>query len=280
MKDPKSTERTKPDSIAESKYKPTDRERAVLAKQAQRLKAQAAAPRVLIVSDYRGTRIEYDYPDQVTASALLKEEAFGTADDDFAEAMLEHLCGLVPIEDMSASGSWNEKELNFLVSVLKAGKPVDEFHAMLLAQAGACYVRAMRLLHIFSEPMKYDMPDELKLAIQYTKYDVKKLPKRRIEIENQSMLEFSERAATRLMRTYVELLEAATRYRAAVASMRDVQEVSTPSGERAIAIPNGASKNPTATRPRRLNGRRQSATLCTVDLTHEMDSIGVQKSDG
>ena len=227
-----------------------------------------------------GTRVEYDHPNSWIAFSLLKEEAFGTGDNDFAKAMLNHLCGLVPIEDMSASDSWNENELNFLISVLKAGKPVDEFHAMLLAQAGACHVRAMRLLHIFCEPMKYDMPDELKLAVQWAKYDVKKLPKRRIEIENQSMLEFSERAATRLMRTYVELLEAATRYRAAVAAMSNVQQVSTASGEGAIAIPNGTSKNASATRPRRLNGRRQSATPCGAELTHELDSIGIQKSNG
>ena len=54
MKDPESIEQTKPDAIAESEYKPTDREAAVLAKQAQRLKTSPVSPRLKIVSDYRG----------------------------------------------------------------------------------------------------------------------------------------------------------------------------------------------------------------------------------
>ena len=82
----KAMERTqpkKPETVAESKYEPTDYERAVLAKQAQRLKDQVRVPRIRFVEDQRGGRWEFDHPDQAIAFALLKE-AFGTADDQSA----------------------------------------------------------------------------------------------------------------------------------------------------------------------------------------------------
>jgi hypothetical protein len=43
------TQPTTPEAVAESKYEPTDYERAVLAKQAQRLKDQVRAPRMKFV---------------------------------------------------------------------------------------------------------------------------------------------------------------------------------------------------------------------------------------
>ena len=76
----------KPETVAESKYEPTDYERAVLAKQAQHLKDQVRVPRIKFVENERGGRREFDHPDQAIAFALLKE-AFGTADDQFAKGL-------------------------------------------------------------------------------------------------------------------------------------------------------------------------------------------------
>jgi hypothetical protein len=50
------TQPNKPETVAESKYEPTDYERAVLAKQTQRLKDQGRAPRIRFVEDERSGR--------------------------------------------------------------------------------------------------------------------------------------------------------------------------------------------------------------------------------
>ena len=100
----KAMERTqpkKPETVAESKYEPTDYERAVLAKQAQRLKDQVRVPRIRFVEDQRGGRLEFDHPDQAIAFALLKE-AFGTADDQSANGLLGYLCTVLPADENSA----------------------------------------------------------------------------------------------------------------------------------------------------------------------------------
>jgi lipoate-protein ligase B len=89
------TQPKKPETVAESKYEPTDYERAVLAKQAQRLKDQVRVPRIRFVEDQRGGRWEFDHPDQAIAFALLKE-AFGTADDQSANGLLHYLCTVLP----------------------------------------------------------------------------------------------------------------------------------------------------------------------------------------
>jgi hypothetical protein len=96
----------KPETAAESKYEPTDYERAVLVKQARRLKDQVRAPRMKFVVDQRGGRLEYDHPDQDIAFALLKE-AFGTADDEFPRGLLHYLCAVLPIDE-------NYRRLSFL----------------------------------------------------------------------------------------------------------------------------------------------------------------------
>src|SRR6516164_6982526 len=78
---PEAKERTqpkKPKAVAESKYEPTDYERTVLAKQAERLKDQVRVPRIRFVEHQGGGRQQFDHPDQAIAFALLKE-AFGTA---------------------------------------------------------------------------------------------------------------------------------------------------------------------------------------------------------
>jgi hypothetical protein len=92
------TQPKKPETVAESKYEPTDYERAVLAKQTQRLKEQGRAPRIRFVEDERSGRWEFDHPDQAIAFALLKE-AFGTADDQSASGLLHYLCTVLPTDE-------------------------------------------------------------------------------------------------------------------------------------------------------------------------------------
>jgi hypothetical protein len=119
MKGPKSTKQA--DATAESKYEPTHYERAVLAKQAQRLKGQVRMPRFKYVEDERGGRREFDHPDQAMALALLKE-AFRTADDQFAHGRLRHLRMVLPVDENSDFAFPSEHDLNRAISLIAAGK--------------------------------------------------------------------------------------------------------------------------------------------------------------
>ena len=101
---PEAMERTqpkKPETVAESKYEPTDYERAALEKQEQRWKDRVGVPRIKFVEDEHGGRREFDHPDQAIASALLNE-AFGTADNQFTRGLLHYLCAALPADESSA----------------------------------------------------------------------------------------------------------------------------------------------------------------------------------
>ena len=140
------TQPTTPEAVAESKYEPTDYERAVLAKQAQRLKDQVRVPRMKFVADQRGERLEYDHPDQDIAFALIKE-AFGTADDQFASGLLHYLCAALPIDENSPLEFPRADDLNRAISLVAAGKAVDEIHAQIFADLAVCRITLERLLH-------------------------------------------------------------------------------------------------------------------------------------
>jgi len=158
------TQREKPEAAAVSKYEPTDYERAVLAKQAQRLKDQVRAPRVKFVTDKHGGRLEYDHPDQDIAFALLKE-AFGTADDEFARGLLHYLCAALPIDENSPLEFPRAGDLNRVISIVAAGKAVDEFHAQIFADLAVCRITIERLLHNVREPMRFYLPQPLISAL-------------------------------------------------------------------------------------------------------------------
>jgi hypothetical protein len=133
------TQPKNPESGAEPKYEPTDYERAVVAKQAQRSKDQVRVARIKFVEDQRGGRREFDHPDQAIAWALLKE-AFGTADDQFAKALLGYLYTVLPIDENSALELPREDDLNDAISLIAAGKAVDELHAQILADLAVCRI--------------------------------------------------------------------------------------------------------------------------------------------
>ena len=74
--------------------------------------------------------------------------------------------------------------------------------------------------------MRFDLPEQLRSALQYYKYDPKGQIDREVKIDNRVILEFSIRFATRLMTTCVELIAAANRYRATVELSRKMQQLS------------------------------------------------------
>jgi hypothetical protein len=265
--------RTQPKKeAAELKYEPTDYERIVLAKQAQRLKDQVRAPRMKFVEDQRGGRLEYDHPDQDIAFALLKE-AFGTADDQFARGLLHYLCAALPIDENSLLEFPRADDLNRAISLVAAGKAVDEIHAQIFADLAVCRITLERLLHNVRKPMRFCLSEELTFALQYYQYNPRDQIDREVKIDNQPVLEFSIRSVTRLMTTCVELTAAANRYRAAFESSRATQQLSAVKpldaslGEIKHATPNARPKNANATRVRRLNGSSVTKLLQKTDST-------------
>ena len=266
------TQPKKPETVAESKYEPTDYERAVLAKQAQRLKDQVRVPRIRFVEDERGGRWEFDHPDQAIAFALLKE-AFGTADDQSANGLLHYLCTVLPADENSGFDYPRADDLNRAISRIAAGKAVDEFHADILADLAVCRITQERLLQNLREPVRFDLSEELRFALHYYKYDPKTQIDREVKIDNRPLLEFSVRSATRLMTTCVELITAANQYRATVESSRKKQQLSavTPVeaslGEIKRATPNARPKKANAARARKSNGSGVPKVPQKTDLT-------------
>jgi hypothetical protein len=253
------TEPNNPEAVAESKYVPTDYERAVLAKQEQRLKDQVRVPRLKFVEDVRGGRREFDHPDQAVASALLNE-AFGTADDQFAKGLLGYLGAALPIDENSWLEYPRADDLNHAISLIAAGNAVDELHAQFLADVAVCRITLERLLRNMSEPMRFDLSEELKSALYYYKYNPKDQIDREVKIGNRPVLEFSIRSVTRLMTLCVELIDAANRYRATFESSRTmrrlpaVASVEAGLGEIKLETSRARPEKPNAARARRLNG--------------------------
>jgi hypothetical protein len=272
------TQPNKPESVAQSKYEPTDYERAVLAKQAQRLKDQVRVPRIRFVEDERGGRWEFNHPDQTIAFALLKE-AFGTPDDQFASGQLHYLCAVFPIDENSAFEFPRADDLNRAISLIAAGKPVDEFHAQILADLAVCRIIRERLLRNLREPIRFDLSPELRSALYYCRYNPKDRIDGEVTIDSRPVLEFTLRYATRLMAMEIELMAAADRHRAAVESSRTIQLSAVTLAEGSVSeikhtTPNATSKKANASRARRLNGSAASK------LPQKTESTAVRNGNG
>jgi hypothetical protein len=270
------TQSEKPETVAESKYEPTDYERAVLAKQAQRLKDQVRVPRIRFVVDHRGGRREFDHPDQAIAWALLKE-AFGTADDQFANGLLHYLCAALPVDESEFPRA---DDLNHAVSIIAARKAVDEVEAAIFADVAVFRITRERLLQNLRQPIRFALSPELNFALEYDKYNPKDQIDREVKIDNRPVLEFSLRYATRLMTIEIELIAAADRHRAIVESSRKDQQLSavTPVdaslGEIKHATLKATPKITNASPARRLNGSAVSK------LPQKTDSTTARKSNG
>ena len=92
-------------------------------------KPKVGVPRLKV----SGNRIDLLHPDHAEACKLLGD-AIGAKDLDFTIEFLKQLG-----EVSSDSQNVSETAINFLLSVVKEGKPKDQLHAMLLAQMGAVH---------------------------------------------------------------------------------------------------------------------------------------------
>jgi hypothetical protein len=255
----KRTQPQEPETVAESKYEPTDYERAVLAKQAQRLKDQVRVPRIKFVEGVGGGRLAFDHPDQFIAFALLKE-AFGTADDQFANGLLRHLCSVLPVDENSACEFPRADDLNDAISLIAVGKAGDEIDAQIFAASAVCRITGERLLRNLGQPLKLYLPEPLRRSLEYYQHNPKDQIDRELKIDSRPFLEFSLRHAIRLITLSIELFDAADRHRMIVESSRKMQTLSlVPAVEASLgeikhATPNRTPKKADAARARRSNG--------------------------
>ena len=120
-------------------YEPTPRERAAIQRMAARRRRTTPTPRMKIEAtpDMRG--LLPDHADPACAAALLAD-TFGTADGQFVEGLLLQLSN-VP------RASAAERELNFMLSIVRGIGPKDETEALLATQMAAIHHATMVAAH-------------------------------------------------------------------------------------------------------------------------------------
>jgi hypothetical protein len=187
--------KSKPDGV-EPNYQPTTREKSAIGKYPSRMAAQTA-PRMKVLKGDEAM-ISPDHPDQTVAWALFSE-AFGTADADFVNGLIEQLANVG-----SQSGQIDEGKLNFMFSIIKGIKPTDQLEAMLAAQMAAVHMAIMTFAR--------------RLATVET-------------IEEQDS---AERTFNKLTRTFTTQMEALKRYRTGGEQKVTVQHVSVGEGGKAF----------------------------------------------
>jgi hypothetical protein len=249
-------------------YEPTDAERAVLDWHAQRQMEQPPAPRLKVVDDYGGARVEVDHPEPVVVGRCLLKEALGIVDDDFFDALMSQLSALVDLLDANA-----EAEVNMVLSTIINGKPKDHSHIQLLFQQGACFLQSARFMQY-----SHRIEDELS-AVQRDLRD-KKFSRMINEnnyslIENLSRLkETTQRNSTQFIRMQCLLVEASDRHGRAGEPSLTVQQLTVARqafvGNISHATPQTAPNNPTAG-PRVLTDRQHSA----MPIIGEPDRVAI-----
>jgi hypothetical protein len=119
------------------KYQPTERERAVLRKQAQRREAETPALRVEVLS--KGATLLVDHPDETVGRDLLME-ALGTANAHFSGGLLYTLRTAA---SATKGSRFDQDYFNFMLAVITGIKPRDQLEAMLAAQMAAIHIAMM-----------------------------------------------------------------------------------------------------------------------------------------
>ena len=161
-----------------------ENEKAIIERYIQGNKAEVPRLKVL-ENDPRQSEI--DHPDLLVGQLALMD-ALGTTDLDFFNGLLSQLK-----HASLEGGKLSERELNFMLSVIKGIKPRDQVEAMLAAQMAAVHSAVMH----FTSSLKH--------------------------AETAEHLDCFERASNKLYRTFASQIEALKRHR-----MHDEQRVTVP----------------------------------------------------
>lgn len=244
-------ERKKREPDAEQgSYRATEAERAALNKQIERQNAELPAPRIKMVEGGKGKTLTLDHPDTDVAVRLFKE-ALGTANPDFANGILKQLAS-------SQSGTIDERDLNFMLSVIAGIKPNDQLEAMLATQMAAVHIEMMKF--------------------------VRKLGRAEY-LEHQDS---AEGALNKLARTFTTQMETLKRYRTGGEQKVTVQHVSVGEGGQAIVgnvtqDVRGPVSQKSADKPLALSDSRQQPMPIIEARQHERELVPArrkQKGDG
>jgi hypothetical protein len=192
------TTNTKVRSVAKP-YEPTPGERLLMESHFARQAQTPAAPPLKVSEDDSGaTEIAPDHPDPCMAQALLME-ALATTDACFVVGLIGQLA-----DAGTRRRKLDERELNFMLSVVKGAKPKDQIEAMLAAQMAAVHMATMtfarRLAHVQNIPQQ----------------------------------DSAERAFNKLARTFSAQVEALKRYRTGGEQRVTVEHVTVNEGGQAI----------------------------------------------
>jgi len=184
----------------QAEYQPTERERVVLRKQAERRETDTPALRVEVLS--KGADLVVDHPDKTIGREVLME-ALGTANPHFSGGLLRLLTTAARLGDRL------DKDIfNFMLSVIAGIKPKDQLEAMLAAQMAAIHVAMMRLTQQFT--------------------DVETVPHQ----------DSAGRALNKLAGTFATQMETLRRYRSGGDQKATVQHVSVGEGGQAAIVGN------------------------------------------
>jgi hypothetical protein len=180
-------------------YEPTPGERLLMESHFARQAQTPAAPPLKVSEDDSGaTEIAPDHPDPCMAQALLME-ALATTDACFVVGLIGQLA-----DAGTRRRKLDERELNFMLSVVKGVKPKDQMEAMLAAQMAAVHMATMtfarRLAHVQNIPQQ----------------------------------DSAERAFNKLARTFSAQVEALKRYRTGGEQRVTVEHVTVNEGGQAI----------------------------------------------
>ena len=231
---PKQGTPTKPAKpAAEAKRKPKNHERARRAeKLLRRSKKRLAGERFFVEDDFR---------EQLDRDIVRAQEALGIDDDAFCRVIVRRLY------QVTVSALHGEKEdFNFMLSVLKDLRPVDKIHAMLAVNVVLSQLSLMRMGEGLLKPITFELPAELISACHLAHWDLSRLDKQKIQIDDQPVREWGARMFSKLNQTFLMQLDAFMRYRTTVQPLKKAQH----------AIQDAPSMNGAATMPGVLNGKQ------------------------
>jgi len=161
-------------------------------------KSPFPAPRLKVLDNKGATQIVPDHADVAVGASLLME-ALGTTDKAFFEGLVLQMATIT-----GDDATVRERELNFMLSVVKAIEPRDEIESMIAAQMAAVHMASMTFARRLSR------------------------------VETISQQDSAANAFNKLARTFAVQLEALKRYRSTGEQTIRVQNVTVNEGGQAI----------------------------------------------
>src|SRR4029077_8795898 len=180
-----------------SPYEPTPRDREAMAAYFARKNARKPSPRMTVTKKKGVAEIAVAHPRPGIGQALLME-ALGTGDLDFSDGLIRQLA------NAAGKGTLDERDLNFMLAIVKGIEPRDQIEAMLAAQMAAVHSATMTFAGRLNR------------------------------VDNILQQDSAERAFNKLARTFAAQVEALKRYRTGGQQKVTVEHVTVNAGGQAI----------------------------------------------